>query len=141
MFVRKVAEGRLSDVIDSSLGYALMYYYTIDKNMYKEWMNEKWTKKDFYLNNDDDKRLWVRLPDGRSEEEVESINLMMDKTGEFNEIVKKFIMTGIREYSQCFVTIMAYNLMLTHDGEPKILNLTDDRLGHFRIVRRDRIDE
>ena len=41
MFVRKVAEGRLSDVIDSSLGYALMYYYTIDKNMYKEWMNEK----------------------------------------------------------------------------------------------------
>ena len=54
-------------------------------------MNEKWTKKDFYLNNDDDKRLWVRLPDGRSEEEVESINLMMDKTGEFNEVVNKYI--------------------------------------------------
>ena len=87
----KVAEGRLSDVIDSSLGYALTYYHTIDKNMYKEWMNEKWTKKDFHLNNDDDKRLWVRLPDGKNEEEVESINLMMDKTGEFNEVVNKYI--------------------------------------------------
>ena len=36
---------------------------------------------------------------------------------------------------------MACNLILTHDGDPKILNLTDDRLGHLRIVRRDRIDE
>ena len=36
---------------------------------------------------------------------------------------------------------MAYNLMWTHDGDSKILNLTDDRLGHLRIVRRDRIDE
>ena len=36
---------------------------------------------------------------------------------------------------------MAYNLMWTHDGDPKILNLTDDRLGHLRIVRRERIDE
>ena len=47
----------------------------------------------------------------------------------------------MREYNQCFVTIMAYNLMWTHDGDPKILNLTDDRLGHLRIVRRERIDE
>ena len=36
---------------------------------------------------------------------------------------------------------MAYNLMWTHDGEAKIFNLTNDRLGHLRIVRRDRIDE
>ena len=31
--------------------------------------------------------------------------------------------------------------MWTHDGDPKILNLTDDRLGHLRIVHDDRIDE
>ena len=47
MFDRKVAEGRLSDVIESSLRYALTYYNTVDGNMYKEWMNEKRTKKDF----------------------------------------------------------------------------------------------
>ena len=140
-FDRKVSQGRLSDVIDSSLGYALTYYHTVEGDMYKEWMNEKRTKKDFRLNNDDDKRLWVRLPGEKGDEEVEPINLVFDESEEFNEIVKKFIMTGMREYNQCFVTIMAYNLMLTHDGEPKILNLTDDRLGHLRIVRRERIDE
>ena len=78
----------MSDVIDSSLGYALMYYHTVDRNMYKEWMNEKRTKKDYRLNNDENNRLWVRLPDGKSEEEVEPMNLMMDETGEFNEVVK-----------------------------------------------------
>ena len=140
-FDRKVAEGRLSDVIDSTLGYALTYYHTVKGDMYKDWMNEKRTKKDFRLNNDDDNRLWVRLPDRKSEEEVEPINLVFDETDEFNEVVKNFIIKGMREYSQCFVTIMAYNLMWTHDGDPKILNLTDDRLGHLRIVRRDRIDE
>ena len=41
MFDHKVSERRLSDVIDSTLGYALTYYHTIDGNMYKEWMNEK----------------------------------------------------------------------------------------------------
>ena len=104
-------------------------------------MNEKRTKKDFRLNNDDDKRLCVRLPDGKSEEEVEAINLIFDETDEFNEIVKKYILNGMREYNQCFITIMAYNLMWTHAGDPKILNLTDDRLGHFRIVRRERTDD
>ena len=140
-FDRKVAEGRLSDVINSSLGYALTYYHTVKGDMYKEWVKEKRTKKDFRLNNDDDNRLWVRLPDGKSDEEVEPINLVFDETNEFNEIVKNFIIKGMREYSQCFITIMGYNLMLTHDGDPKILNLTDDRLGHLRIVRRERIDE
>ena len=128
-FDRKVAEGRLSDVIDSSLGYALTYYHTVEGDMYKEWMNEKRTKKDFRLNNDDENRLLVRLPGEKGDEEVEPINLVFDESEEFNEIVKKFIMTGMREHNQCFVTIMAYNLMLTHDGDPKILNLTDDRLG------------
>ena len=45
-FDRKVAEGRLSDVIDSSLGYALTYYHTVQGDMYKEWVKEKRTKKD-----------------------------------------------------------------------------------------------
>ena len=54
MFDLKVAEGRLSDVIDSTLGYALTYYHNVDGDMYKEWMNEKRTKKDFRLKNDDD---------------------------------------------------------------------------------------
>ena len=136
-FDRKVSQGRLSDVIDLSLEYALTYYHTVEGDMYKEWMNEKNTKKDFRLKNDD-KRLWVRLPGEKSDEEVKPINLVFEKSSEFNEVVKKYIMTGMREYNQCFVTIMAYNLMLTHDGDPKILNLTDDRLGHLRIVRRSR---
>ena len=140
-FDRKVSQGRLSDVIDSTLGYALTYYHTVQGDMYKEWVKEKRTKKDFRLNNDFDNRLWVRLPGEKSDEEVEPINLIFDETDEFNEILKKFILNGMREYNQCFITIMAYNLMLTHDGDPKILNLTDDRLGHLRIVRRDRIDE
>ena len=36
---------------------------------------------------------------------------------------------------------MAYNLMWTQAGDPKILNLTDDRLGHLCIIHDDRIDE
>ena len=140
-FDRKVAEGRVSDVIDSSLGYALTYYHTVDRDMYKEWVKEKRTKKDFCLNNDFDNRLWVRLPGEKRDEEVEPINLIIDETGELNEIVKKYIIKGMREHNQYFITIMAYNLMWAHDGEPKILNLTDDRLGHLRIVRRERIDE
>ena len=128
MFDLKVAEGFLSDVIQSSLGYVLTYYHTMDENMYKEWMNEKRTKKDFHIYKDDnEKKIWVRFPDGKSEEEVESLNLMIDVTGEFNEVAKKYILNGMRDYPQCFITIMAYNLMWTQDGELKILNLTDDR--------------
>ena len=104
-------------------------------------MKEKRTKKDFRLKNDDDNILWVGLPDGKSEEEVEPINLVFDETDEFNEVAKKYILNGMREYNQCFITIMAYNLMWTHAGEAKILNLTDDRLGHLRITHRDRIDD
>ena len=109
--------------------------------MYKEWVKEKRTKKDFRLNNDYDNRLWVRLPGEKGDEEVEPINLIFDETDEFNEVLKNFIIKGMREHNQCFITIMGYNLMWTHAGEAKILNLTDDRLGHLRIVRRDRIDE
>ena len=96
MFDLKVAEGRLSDVIDSTLGYALTYYHTVDGNMYKEWMNEKRTKKDFRLKNDDDNILWVRLPDGKSDEEVEPNNLVFDETDEFIEVAKKYIINGMR---------------------------------------------
>ena len=44
----------------------------------------------------------------KSEEEVEPINLMIDETSDFNE--KKYILNGMRDYPQCFITIMAYNL-------------------------------
>ena len=36
LYDHKVSEERLSDVIQSSLGYALTYYHTIDGNMYNE---------------------------------------------------------------------------------------------------------
>ena len=98
LFDRKVAEGRLSDVIDSTLGYALTYYHTVEADKYKECMNEKRTKKDFRLKNDD-KRLCVRLPDGKSEEEVGPIYLVLDESEEFNEGVKKYILNGMREYN------------------------------------------
>ena len=46
----------------------------------------------------------------KSEEEVEPINLMIDETSDFNEVAKKYILNGMRDYPQCFITIMAYNL-------------------------------
>ena len=139
-FDRKVSQGRLNEVIDSSLGYALTYYHTVEGDMYKEWVHEKLTQKDFRL---DEKRdqLWVQLPNDNREEKVEPINLILDETDEFIEVAKKYILNGMREYNQCFITIMTYNLMWIHAGEPKILNLTDDRLGHPHIVHRDRMDE
>ena len=109
--------------------------------MYKERMNEKWTKKDFRFKNDDKRRIWVCLPDGQSEEEVEPINLMFDESDESNEVVKKYIINSMRDYPQCFITIMAYNLMWTQAEELKILNLTDDRLGHLRIIHKNHIDK
>ena len=60
---------------------------------------------------------------------------------EFNEVTKKYILNGMREYNQCFITIMACNLMWTQDGKLKILNLPDDRLGHLRIIHKDHIDD
>ena len=66
--------------------------------MFMEWINEKRTKKDFRLKNDDDKRLWVRLPDGKSEEEVEPINSMMNEMDQFNEVAKKYILNDMRDY-------------------------------------------
>ena len=47
----------------------------------------------------------------------------------------------MRDYLQCFITIMAYNLMWTHALELKILNLTDYRLGHLHIIHKDHIDD
>ena len=66
---------------------------------------------------------------------------MMNETEEFNEIAIKDILNGMRDYPQCFIIIIAYNLMWTHAGETKILNLTDDRLGHLRIIHKDSIDK
>ena len=109
--------------------------------MYKEWMNEKQTKKDFCIHkNNNEKRIWVRLSDGKSEEEVELLNLMIDESDEFNEVVKKHILNGMREYPQCFITIIEYNLMVSCDNDLKILNLIDDRLGHLHIIHKNHID-
>ena len=93
------------------------------------------------MQDDDERRIWVWLPDGKSEEEVEPINLMIDESEEFNEVAKKYILNGMRDYPHCFITIMAYYLMWKQDGELKILNLTEDRLGHFRIIHKDHIDD
>ena len=54
LFDRHVAERRLKIVIDSTHGYFLTYYHTVEGRMYKGWMNEKRTKKDFRLMNDAD---------------------------------------------------------------------------------------
>ena len=55
-------------------------------------MNEKRTKKDFRIHKDDDeRRIWIHLPDGKNEEEVEPLNLMIDESDEFNEVAKKYI--------------------------------------------------
>ena len=92
IFDRKFTEGCLSDMIQSFLGYSLTYYHTVDGNMYKEWMNEKQTKKDFRIHkNDDEKRVWILLLEGKNEEEVEPLNLMINESDEFIEVVKKYI--------------------------------------------------
>ena len=114
LFDRKISAGRLSDVIDSSLGYALTYYHTLNGKMVKEWMNVKRTKKDFRTRYDiDEEKVWVHLPDGKSEEEVEPLQLLVNEKNkdEFKEVAKKYIMNGLRDYAQCFVMIMVYNLM------------------------------
>ena len=144
-FNRKIDQGRSSDVIDSKLGYGVTHYNTLKGNMSKEWMNVKRTKKDFRTRYDiDEKKVWVRLPDSNSEEEVKPLQLLMNEPSrnEFKQLAKKYIMNGLRDYAQCFTDIMAYNLMhAPQNSELKILPLTDDRLGSLRIVHRDRIDE
>ena len=99
MFDHKVAEECLSDVIQSSFGHALTYYHTADGNMNKEWMNEKRTKKGVLIHKDnDERRILVRLPDGKSEEEVKLLNLMIDESDEFNEVAKKYTLNGMSDY-------------------------------------------
>ena len=66
-------------------------------------MNEKRTKKDFQIHKDDnERRIWVRLLDGKNEEEVELLNLMIGESDEFNEVMKKYILNKICDYPQCF---------------------------------------
>ena len=59
LFHRKVVEGRLKIVIDSTLGYSLTYYHTVKGSIYKECVNEKRTKKDFRLLNDADMQQYI----------------------------------------------------------------------------------
>ena len=105
-------------------------------------MNKKRIKKDFHIHKDDnERRIWIHLSDRKNEEEVELLNLMMDESGEFNELVKKYILNRMCDYPQCFITIIAYNLIWTQDRKLKILNLTDYRLGHLHIFHKDLIDD
>ena len=71
--------------------------------MVKEWMNVKRTKKDFRTRYDiDEEKVWVHLPDGKSEEEVEPLQLLVNEKNkdEFKEVAKKYIMNGLRDYAQ-----------------------------------------
>ena len=72
---------------------------------------------------------------------MKPINSMMNEKDEFNEVAKIYILDRMRDYPQCLITILAYNLMWAHARELKILNLTDDRMGHLRIIHKDRTDE
>ena len=63
--------------------------------------------------------MWVHLPNDNREEKVEPINLILDETDEFIEVAKKYILNGMREYNQCFIAIMAYNLMWIYAGSPR----------------------
>ena len=113
--------------------------------MVKEWMNVKRTKKDFRTRSDiDEEKVWVRLLDGSSEQEVIPLNLILNERHkeEFKKIAKKYITKAMRHYPQCYTEIMAYNLMKAlQNSELKPLSLTDKRLGYFHIVRKDYIDE
>ena len=68
MFDRIIVEERLLDAIQLSLGYTLTYYRTVDENMYKEWMNEKRTKKDFRIHKDDDEKKKMDTSSGWKEQ-------------------------------------------------------------------------
>ena len=105
------------------------------------WMRSEPRRISNIHKDDNERRRWECLSDGKNEEEMESWNLMIDESGEFNEVTKKHILYGKHDYSQCFIIIIAYNLMWTQDGELKILNLTDDRLGYLRVIHKDHIDD
>ena len=47
----------------------------------------------------------------------------------------------MRDYPQRFITIKAYNMIVSCDNELQIVNLTDDRLGHLRIIHKDQLNE
>ena len=71
----------------------------MEGDMYKEWMNKKRTKKDFRLDEKRDQSLWVQLLSNNREEEVEPINLVFDESEEFNGVLKKYILNGMRDYN------------------------------------------
>ena len=60
----------------------------------------------------------MQLLDDKGEKEVESHNVIyIEKHKDKFKEVKKNIMNDVCDYPQCFVTIMAYNLMVMVDSE------------------------
>ena len=61
----------------------------------------------------------MQLLDDKGEKEVESLILIFIEKhkDKFKEVKKKNIMNDVCDYPQCFVRIMAYNLMVMVDSE------------------------
>ena len=49
------------------------------------------------------------------------------------KFIKRHITNSIHDNSQCFMTIIAYNLIIKNNNELKNLSRTNDRIGHLHI--------
>ena len=60
------------------------------------------------------------------------LNLIIHTT--ITKFMKRHITNSICDYSQCFMTIIAYNLIIKkNNNELKNLSRTNDRIGHLHI--------
>ena len=59
------------------------------------------------------------------------LNLIIHTT--ITKFMKRHITNSMRDYSQCFMTIIAYNLIKKNSNELKNLSRTNDRIGHLHI--------
>ena len=141
----KVGQGRLFDLVDSKLGFSVTFYNTVNRDLLTmREMNENFPiKNDFDFDLDIDNALFlVRFSDRENEEEVIPLNVFtrQEDNAKFRRILKSYILKGMHEYSQCFTTIIAYNLMAFSDGEETTYNLTDDRVGNLRVIHKKHVD-
>ena len=60
---------------------------------------------------------------------------------EFKEIIKPYITKDRGKYIQCFMITKTYNLITSHSEELKIMNMTDDQLGHHHHVQKEHVEE
>ena len=58
-------------------------------------------------------------------------NLIIHTT--ITKLMKRHITNSICDYSQCFMTIIAYNLIMKNSNELKNLSRTNNRIGHLHI--------